>query len=100
VHHLVGVGDADRGQDEHAVDDGLPHHPPSVKRVHGVPAATDAHTGRPSVPASMKVFSRWIEEMPMIAIASFTFSTEALTWLSHAGWSGWPSRRRRETKVS
>ena len=54
----------------------------------------------PSEPASMKVLSRWMEEMPMIAIASFTFSTEALTWLSHSGWSGWPSRRRRETKVS
>ena len=21
-------------------------------------------------------------------------------WLSHSGWSGWPSRRRRDTKVS
>jgi len=54
----------------------------------------------PSAPVAMKVFSRWIEEMPMIAMASFTFSTLALTWLSHSGWSGWPSRRSRETNVS
>ena len=40
------------------------------------------------VAASVKVFSRWIEEMPMIAMASFTLSTEALTWLNHSGWSG------------
>ena len=26
----------------------------------------------------------------MIAIASLIFSTLALTWLSHSGWSGWP----------
>ncbi|MOA44597.1 hypothetical protein D3C78_1669010 [compost metagenome] len=59
------------------------------------------HSGiPPSAPVAMNVFNRWIEEMPMIAIASFTFSTLALTWLSHSGWSGWPSRRRRETKVS
>ena len=38
--------------------------------------------------ASMKVRSRWIDEMPMIAIASLIFSTLALTWLSHSGWSG------------
>ena len=38
--------------------------------------------------------------MPMMAVASLTFSTEALTWLSHSGWSGWPSRFMRETKVS
>ena len=31
----------------------------------------------------MKVFSRWIELMPMMAVASFTFSTDAFTWLSH-----------------
>ena len=36
----------------------------------------------------------------MIDSASFTFSTLALTWLSHSGWSGWFSRRRRDTKVS
>ena len=36
-------------------------------------------------PMAMKVLSRWIEEMPMIAIASFTFKTPALTWLSHSG---------------
>jgi hypothetical protein len=29
--------------------------------------------------ALMKAANRWIEEMPMIAIASFTFSTVALT---------------------
>ena len=52
------------------------------------------------MPTSMNVLSRWIELMPMIAIASFTFSTLALTWLSHSGWSGWPSRSRRDTKVS
>ena len=48
----------------------------------------------------MKVFSRWIDEMPMIAVASFTLSTEALTCDSHSGWSGWPCRFMRETKVS
>lgn len=37
---------------------------------------------------SMKVRSRWIEEMPMMLIASFVLSTFALTWLSHSGWSG------------
>ncbi|MNI90313.1 hypothetical protein D3C73_1478220 [compost metagenome] len=59
------------------------------------------HSGRPfSGLAAMNVFNRWIEEMPMIAIASFTFSTLALTWLSHSGWSGWFCRRRRDTKVS
>ena len=36
-------------------------------------------------PALMNVFRRWIEEMPMIAVASFTLSTEALTWDSHSG---------------
>src|SRR5690606_24261853 len=66
-----------------------------------VATSSGGQNGRPlRVPAAMKVFSRWIEEMPMIAIASFTLSTEALTWLSHSGWSGWPSRPRRETKVS
>jgi 4-amino-4-deoxy-L-arabinose transferase len=30
----------------------------------------------------MKVFNRWIELMPMMAIASFTFSTVAFTWFS------------------
>ena len=66
-----------------------------------VASSSGGQNGSPlRVPAAMKVLSRWIEEMPMIAIASFTFSTEALTWLSHSGWSGWPSRRRRETKVS
>src|SRR6185436_104853 len=50
--------------------------------------------------ALMKVLSRWIEEMPMIAVASFTLSTEAFTCDSHSGWSGWLSRFMRETKVS
>ena len=35
------------------------------------------------LPALMNVFSRWIELMPMIAVASLTLSTDALTWLSH-----------------
>ncbi len=33
----------------------------------------------------MKVFSRWMELMPMMAVDSLTFSTEAFTWLSHSG---------------
>ncbi len=53
-----------------------------------------------SAAALMKVFSRWIELMPMIAVASLTLSTEAFTCESHSGWSGWSSRLRRETKVS
>ena len=48
----------------------------------------------------MKVRSRWIDEIPMIAVASFTFSTDAFTCDSHSGWSGWPSRRIRDTNVS
>jgi len=48
----------------------------------------------------MKVLSRWIDEIPMMAVASLTFNTEALTWLNHSGWSGWSSRFMRETKVS
>ena len=80
-HHPVGVGDADGGEDEDAVDDGLPHH-----AGFGICASP----GRPIVPMSMNVFNRWIELMPMIAMASFTLNTLALTWLSHSGWSGWP----------
>ena len=38
--------------------------------------------------------------MPMIAIASLIFSTEAFTCDSHSGWSGWSSRSMRDTKVS
>ena len=40
--------------------------------------------------------------MPMIAIASLIFSTLALTWLSHSGWSGWPcsSQPRHERLVA
>jgi hypothetical protein len=34
---------------------------------------------------SMKVLSRWMEEMPMRAVASFILSTSALTWESHSG---------------
>ncbi len=48
----------------------------------------------------MNVRSRWIDEMPTMDIASFVLSTFALTWLSHSGWSGWPSSRMRETNVS
>ena len=36
----------------------------------------------------MKVRSRWIEEIPMIDIASLALSTLAFTWDSHSGWSG------------
>ena len=53
--------------------------------------SSGVQNGRPPMPrppASMKLFSRWIELMPMIAIASLTLSTDALTWLSHSGWSG------------
>ena len=50
--------------------------------------------------ALMKVFSRWMDEMPMMAIASFVFSTDAFTCDSHSGWSGWSSRCMRETNVS
>jgi len=35
--------------------------------------------------ALMNVLSRWIDEMPMIAVASFTFSTDAFTCDSHSG---------------
>ena len=48
----------------------------------------------------MKVFSRWIELMPMIAVASLTFSTDAFTWLSHSGWSGGLRGSSAQTKVS
>ena len=54
------------------MDDGLPHQHLDVVR-----------------PALMKVLSRWMELMPMMAMASLTLSTEAFTWLSHSGWSGW-----------
>ena len=50
--------------------------------------------------ALMNVFSRWIDEMPMIAVASLTLSTLALTCDSHSGWSGWLSSRIRDTNVS
>ena len=33
----------------------------------------------------MKVCSRCIDEMPMIAVASYTFSTPAFTCDSHSG---------------
>ena len=52
------------------------------------------------VSASMKLASRWIDEMPMIDIASLVFSTFALTCESHSGWSGWSSSLIRETNVS
>ena len=38
--------------------------------------------------------------MPINAVASFTFSTPALTCDSHSGSSGCPSNLKRETKVS
>ena len=41
--------------------------------------------GMPRPRASMNVFSRWIDEIPTIAIASLIFSTLALTWSSHSG---------------
>ncbi|MNF14224.1 hypothetical protein D3C80_2163540 [compost metagenome] len=50
--------------------------------------------------ASINVFSRWIDEIPISAIDSLTLSTPALTWSSHSGSSGWLSMPRRETKVS
>jgi hypothetical protein len=50
--------------------------------------------------APMKVFSKWMDEIPINAIASFTFSTPALTCDSHSGWSGCPCRCSRDTKVS
>ena len=50
--------------------------------------------------ALMNVLSRWIDEMPMMAVASFTLSTDALTCDSHSGWSGWSSRFIRDTNVS
>ena len=52
------------------------------------------------VRASMKLRSRWIEEMPMIDMASLVLSTFALTCESHSGWSGWPSSLMRDTNVS
>ncbi|CFO69877.1 Uncharacterised protein [Bordetella pertussis] len=67
---------------------------------HITPVSVKRELGEPRLLASMKVRSRWIDEMPMMAMASLTLSTLALTWLSHSGWSGWSSRRRRETKVS
>ena len=50
---------------------------------HITPASEKRALGVPSVPASMKVRSRWIDEMPMMAMASLTLRTLALTWLSH-----------------
>ena len=35
--------------------------------------------------ALMKVLSRWIDLMPMIAVSNLTFCTGALTWLNHSG---------------
>ena len=43
----------------------------------------------------------WVlKTVPMMAMANFTLRTEALTWLSHSGWSGCCSKYMRETKVS
>lgn len=49
---------------------------------------------------STNIWSRCTEEMPTIAVASLTFSTLELTCESHSGWSRWPWRPMRETKVS
>jgi hypothetical protein len=48
----------------------------------------------------MKVRSRWIDEMPMIAIASLILSTLALTWLEPFGLVGMALQPSRDTKVS
>ena len=55
---------------------------------HITPSHLAVAPGVPIVPASMNVRSSRIDEMPMIAIASFTFSTPEFTWLSHSGSSG------------
>jgi regulator of protease activity HflC (stomatin/prohibitin superfamily) len=52
---------------------------------HMMPVSVKAALGEPRLPASMNVRSRWIEEMPTIAMASLIFSTLAFTWLSHSG---------------
>ena len=49
----------------------------TVTATAGFTAAASA--GKPMFPAAIKVFSKCTELMPMIAIASFTFSTEAFT---------------------
>lgn len=49
---------------------------------------------------STNIWSRWTEEMPTMAVASFTFRTLELTCESHSGWSRWPWSPMRETKVS
>jgi hypothetical protein len=67
---------------------------------HMTPGSVSLAVAVPRFPASMKVFSRWIDEMPMIAMASLILSTLALTWSSHSGWSGWPSSLSRDTNVS
>jgi hypothetical protein len=82
-HHSVDPDHGQRREEEDGMDDDLP-----LDRVL-------AH-----VLALMKVFRRWIDEMPMIAVDSLILSTPALTCDSHSGWSGWPSRSSRETKVS
>ena len=51
-------------------------------------------------PTSMKVRSRWIDEIEMIDTASFTLSRLVLTWASHSGSSGWPCTLIFDTKVS
>ena len=43
----------------------------------------------PGSRTTMKVLSRWIDEMPMIAVDSLILSTPALTCESHSGLSGW-----------
>lgn len=52
---------------------------------HMTPASVKPEASGPGVPMAINVLSRWIELMPMMAIASLTLSTEALTWPSHSG---------------
>ena len=61
-----------------------------IRTCHITPLSVKLLRVVPRLPASMKVRSSEIEEMPMIAIASLILSTLALTWLSHSGSSGWP----------
>ena len=59
-----------------------------ISTCHITPVSVKLLRVVPRLPASMKVLSNEIDEMPMIAIASLILSTLALTWLSHSGSSG------------
>ena len=61
-----------------------------ISTCHITPVSVKPARLEPRLPASMKVRSSAIEEMPMMAMASLIFSTLALTWPSHSGSSGWP----------